>query len=237
MIPKLEPIKPPIIDLSLLTDTQWDAHFFLVFREDGINCPRGIRMRLSACHAMQASRTHFLTGHALSHNADYGEDDTIVRADFLVCKNCEHYKPHKHKFMKDGQTAHKKEQDAIIRKLKQAETDEWRRQMNLAAEELRRSSAVRLKATKTKLNADHEARKAARRNQLLEMAAGRDLLIAKAKKMAEKGTSFAMIARALSVGRTTVLRWFMNPERLAQDKKTRNAARELRRQQKANGTA
>jgi hypothetical protein len=129
------PISPPVIDLTLLDDTQWDAHFFLAFREDRIECPRGINMSLQACQAMQASRRHFIVrDFKLQDNEDF-EDH--VRADFLVCQHCEHYSPHYRNPVKDGQTQRKKEQNIKIAKANAAEKMEQIRQTNELAEEQR----------------------------------------------------------------------------------------------------
>jgi hypothetical protein len=126
-------IPVPEIVATALTNVQFNAHLWLLKQPDLIHCPRGILMRLKACQEMQKSRKHFLNRSSVLQDQDDLEDR--VRADFLVCQHCEHYRPHTRKIVKEGHTEAHKQQDIKIRAFHRAEAEAKREQTNRIAEE------------------------------------------------------------------------------------------------------
>ena len=211
-----EPIPPPEIKLTEMNSTQWRHHLWLVTQPDMIDCPRGIRMRLSACRAMQASRRHTVI-------ALHFDEDEHVRSDFLVCVGCEHYDANlkRTKWSKqnqEGKTARSVEQGKIIRKANLATAIAYRKEVNLIAVDRR-----------SRLQEAYEARKAAKKALKAKRREQLGPLIEKAKAMKAAGKSFATIAKKLSVGKTTVARWFMTPEAAQKDRERYNNQRRARK--------
>ena len=191
------------ISIAELSPLQAQAHAFLIAQPDMIDCPRGIRMRLAACKAMQASRCHRLMDGNHSLIASELEEATTKRADFLGCQGCEHYDVSlsRSKSTKDGVTDRKMAQDAIIRSLMPTRIVKPRRSKPTEAERMASRREVIRKQT--------EVRKVARQQQ-------RDLSITQKKRtvksMLRKGHSHYAIARAVKSRNQTVLGWIREIE-------------------------
>ena len=106
----------------------------------------------------------------------------------------------------------KAKSEATDKKLREKQAEQTRRQ---------KEHAAHVAAMIAKRLAEKQAKREARAAQLGPM-------IEQAKKMHRYGKSFAMIAKHLGVGKTTVARWFMTPEQLAQDRERGGQIRKVK---------